>query len=59
MSSSGKRVRMKNSQLEADGARVEGEKRAEEDRRQVRREIFWKPREVVGQGQPTEEGQVA
>jgi hypothetical protein len=59
MSSSGKRFRRTNAQLEATWVRVEGEKRAEEDRRQVRRESFWKPREAVGQGQPTEEGQVA
>jgi hypothetical protein len=59
MSSSGKRVRRTNAQLEAAGARVEGKKRAEEDRKQVGRENFWKPREAVGQGQPTEEGQVA
>jgi hypothetical protein len=59
MSSSGKRVRRTNAQLEAAVARVEVERRAEEDRRQVRRDNFWKPREEVGQGQPTEEGQVA
>jgi hypothetical protein len=36
--SSGKRFRRTNAQLEADGVRVQGEKRAEEDRRQVRRD---------------------
>jgi hypothetical protein len=39
MSSSGKRFRRTNAQLEATWVRVEGEKRAEEDRRLVRREI--------------------
>jgi hypothetical protein len=38
MSSSGKRFRRTNAQLEAAGVRVEGEKRAEEDRRLVRRD---------------------
>jgi hypothetical protein len=38
MSSSGKRFRRTNAQLEATGVGVEGEKRAEDDRGLVRRE---------------------
>jgi hypothetical protein len=38
MSSLVKRFRRTNAQLEASGVRIEGEKRAEEDRRQVIRE---------------------